>query len=237
MNRLNRKPALLTAAVMLLPALAPSAQASSHYSGQVDFSYTVTATNRNASGDMQFLSIADLFDAGNYAASGSSSYTPSYQAYSGLGVLHNVSLQAQDSVQLGAAVSDYFSSLLISFENISLDVNDIFDINIDFSYTLSAHSTGEFADAEASFAYSNENYDLDNFDDVHASIYDGFAQAFGLDSFGFVLSAGQSENLYFDSAVTGTLEATVVPVPAAIWLFGSGVAGLLGMQRKQSLKA
>lgn len=238
MNRFNRKSVLLTAAAMLLPALAPSAQASSHYSGNVDFSYTVTATNRNANGDMRFLSIADLFDSGNYAESGTSSYTPSYQAFSGLGVPHNLSLQAQDSVQLGKATSDYFSSLLISFENISLDVSDIFDVNIDFSYTLTAAVSGEKADADVQLSYSNEDFSLDNFDLAHASL-DGdlFAEVVGFKSFGFVLSAGQTENLYFDSSAKGELEATVVPVPAAIWLFGSGLAGLLGMQRKHSLKA
>lgn len=237
MNRLNRKSVLLTAVILLLTALTPSAQASSHYSGNVDFSYTITATNRNTNGDMQSLSIMDFFDSGAYAESGTSSYTPNYQSFSGLGVSHNLSLQAQDTIQLGAAVSDYFSNLLISFENISLDVNDIFDINIDFSYSLTTQASGENADVDATFAYSNENFDLDNFDVSHASIYDGFTQAFGVDSFGFVLSAGQSENLYFDSAVSGQLEATVVPVPAAVWLFGSGLVGLLGVQRKQSFKA
>lgn len=237
MNRLNRKSILLTAATVMLPALTPSAQASSHYSGSVDFSYTISATNRNSNGDMQSLSIADFFGSGSYAESGSSTHAPSYQAFNGLGVLHNVSLQAQDGIQLGAAVSDYFSNLLISFENISLDVNDIFDINIDFSYTLSAQAAGEYADVDASFAYSNENFDLDNFDFAHASNFDVFAEVFGFDSFGFVLTAGQTENLYFDSAVTGQLEATVVPVPAAIWLFASGVVGLLGVQRGKPFRA
>lgn len=236
MNRLNRKSILLTAATLLLPALAPSAQASSHYSGGVDFSYTISATNRNAGGDMQSLSIADSFDSGNYAESASSAASPSYQAFNGLGVLHNVSLHAQDGIQLGTAVSDYFSQLVISFENISLDVNDIFDINIDFSYALNAQVGGESADADAGFAYSNENFELDNFDFAHASNFDVFAEVFGFDSFGFVLTAGQTENLYFDSSVKGELEATVVPVPAAIWLFGSGVVGLLGMQRNRPLK-
>ncbi|MCQ8130189.1 hypothetical protein [Methylomonas rivi] len=238
MNRLNRKSVLLAAAALLPPALTPSAHASSHYSGNVDFAYTISATNRNANGDMGFLSITDLFESGSYGESGSSTHAPSYQAFNGLGVLHNVSLQAQDSIQLGAAVSDYFSQLLISFENISLDVSDIFDISIDFSYSINAQVAGENADAEVQFSYSNEDFSLDNFDLAHASL-DGdlFAEVFGFKSFGFVLSAGQTENLYFDSSVKGELEATVVPVPAAIWLFASGVVGLLGVQRNKPLKA
>lgn len=236
MIRLNRKVVLFTTA-LLLPVITPSAQASSHYSGNVDFAYTITASNRNVNGDMQSLSIADFLEFGNHAESGSSAASPSYQAFSGLGVLHNLSLQAHDSIQLGAAVSDYFSKLLITFENISLDVDDIFDINIDFSYSINAQAAGEYADADVSFAYSNENFDLDNFDFAHASNYEAFAEVFGFDSFGFVLTAGQTENLYFDSAVSGQLEATVVPVPAAIWLFASGMVGLLGVQRGKPFKA
>jgi hypothetical protein len=34
---------------------------------------------------------------------------------------------------------------------------------------------------------------------------------------------------------TGTIKASVVPVPAAIWLFGCGVLGLLGMARHKKL--
>lgn len=234
MNSLNRKSVLLAAATLLPAAVAPTAQASSHYSGSVDFSYTITANNRNSNGGSQFLSITDLFEPIASVQSGASSYSPSYLAFSGLGVAHSVSLRAQDSVQLGAAISEYFSNLLIAFENTSNDINDIFDINIDFSYALSARAEGESADVDATFSYSNENFALDNFDFAHASIYAGFAEVFGFDSFGFVLSAGQSDNLYFNSAVSGQLEATVVPVPAAIWLFGSGLAGLLGMQRKPS---
>ncbi|MCQ8103956.1 VPLPA-CTERM sorting domain-containing protein [Methylomonas sp. SURF-2] len=238
MNSLNRKSVLLAASAFLLPGLSSSAQASSHYSGGIDFSYTVTAINLNPEGGMQYLSIIDTFFADAAAESGSSSYSHSRQGFNGLGVLHNVVLQAQDSIQLGAAVSDYFSNLLISFENTSLNVNDIFDINIDFSYRLSGEVSGQQADADVAFRYSNEDFSLDQFDLAHVSTNgDFFAEVFGFKSFGFILSAGQSENLYFDGSVSGQLEATVVPVPAAIWLFGSGFAGLLGMQRRQSLRA
>ncbi|TKB92070.1 MAG: VPLPA-CTERM sorting domain-containing protein, partial [Nitrospira sp.] len=35
--------------------------------------------------------------------------------------------------------------------------------------------------------------------------------------------------------IGGTLTITPVPLPAAVWLFGSGLAGLLGvMRRRQS---
>ena len=33
---------------------------------------------------------------------------------------------------------------------------------------------------------------------------------------------------------TGTIGASVVPVPAAIWLFGSGLLGLVGISRRKT---
>ena len=35
--------------------------------------------------------------------------------------------------------------------------------------------------------------------------------------------------------LTGTVEAAVVPIPAAIWLFGSGLIGLIGIARRKKI--
>jgi hypothetical protein len=43
---------------------------------------------------------------------------------------------------------------------------------------------------------------------------------------GSVLMAHQGEQY--------TLSAVATPIPAAMWLFGTGLAGLLGMRRKKS---
>ena len=37
--------------------------------------------------------------------------------------------------------------------------------------------------------------------------------------------------------IGGTLTITPVPVPAAVWLFGSGLAGLVGVLRRRQSKA
>lgn len=42
---------------------------------------------------------------------------------------------------------------------------------------------------------------------------------------------GENEDIYFDN-FTAEAEASAVPVPAAVWLLGSGLVGLLGVRRK-----
>lgn len=233
MNSLKRKSGYM-AAILLAACLPQSALAVSQYSGSVDFTYFITANNRNANGDMQFLSITDFLAVNPSVESGSSSYSSGYQEFSGLGVLHTLSFASQDSIAIGVSISEYFSDLKIEFSNNSTDLDDIYDISIEFNYTLTAQSTGTFADADVFFSYSNENFDLDELVVAHASSEtNSFDQIANSKSFSFVLAAGEVENIYFQNAVMGQLEATVVPIPTAIWLFVSGMVGLVGLRSKQ----
>jgi len=48
-------------------------------------------------------------------------------------------------------------------------------------------------------------------------------------------SGTQSENIgYYYNYNSVTVSATTVPIPAAIWLFGSGLLGLIGVARKKA---
>lgn len=40
-------------------------------------------------------------------------------------------------------------------------------------------------------------------------------------------------NFGFDGTVTNVSVSTVVPIPAAVWLFGSGILGLIGVSRRK----
>lgn len=238
MKIFTRKPGLL-AASLWLACLPQAVLASSQYNASVDFSYTVTASNPNLNPDLLFLSVISDLQLNPALESGSSTYNFLNQAFAGFGVQHNIALQAQDGIALGSAVSDYFSGLLIRFENTSTDANDVADIRVDFNYRLRAQATAavaevDFADVDASLAFSNESFSVEGFDYAHASSqFGGFAEQLGSGAFNFVLAAGERENLYFDSAIRGQLEATVVPVPAAVWLFGSSLLGLFVGQRSR----
>ncbi|MBS3955133.1 MAG: hypothetical protein KGZ88_19445 [Methylomicrobium sp.] len=237
MNSLKRNSGYM-AAIVLAACLPQSALALSQYTGSVDFSYSITANNRNANGNLQFLSITDFLVVIPAVESSSSSYSSSYQEFSGLGELYSVSLAGQDSIAFGNSISEYFSDLKIGFSNNSHDLDDIYDIRIEFNYTLTAQTTGRFADTDVFFSYSNENFNLDELVVAHASSEtNSFDQIVNSDSFSFVLAAGELENIYFQSAVVGQLEASVVPIPAAIWLFVSGMVGLIGLRSKQSIRS
>lgn len=210
--------------------------ASSSYSSSVDFSYSISATNRNIAGDLQGLLISDSYNFFPATESGSSTAVTSYAAFSGLDIEHGFSLHVQDSLLLGAALSEYFSSLVLNLNNNSENEADIFDVTLNYRYSLSTAVAGEFADSFASFTFSNENYELDGHDYVYASasipfVFDEVTDTQG--SFSFALGNGQSEAFYFDSAATGALEATVVPVPAAFWLFASGFLGVWRFRGKR----
>jgi hypothetical protein len=50
--------------------------------------------------------------------------------------------------------------------------------------------------------------------------------------------AGCNADLYFDNvSITADLAAPAVPVPAAVWLFGSGLLGLVGVARRKKALA
>ena len=50
---------------------------------------------------------------------------------------------------------------------------------------------------------------------------------------GYQLNLYKTYNYYAWAVHSGDVGAPAVPVPAAVWLFGSGLAGLLGMSRKR----
>jgi len=227
------------AASLWLMCLPQAVLASSQYDASIDFSYTITASNPNLNPNLLFLSVISDLQLNPALESASSTYHFLHEGFVGFGLQRNISLQAQDGITSATAFSDYFSRLLLIFENTSTDTNDVADIHVDFNYRLRAQANAadtevDFADVDASLTYSNENFSVEGFDFAHASSqFGGFAEQLGSGAFHFVLAAGERENLYFDSAIRGQLEATVVPIPAAVWLFGSGLLGLFVGQRNR----
>ena len=50
----------------------------------------------------------------------------------------------------------------------------------------------------------------------------------------YINTFGEGGNSGFDGTITSISASTVVPVPAAVWLFGSGLLGLVGIARRKS---
>jgi len=73
------------------------------------------------------------------------------------------------------------------------------------------------------------NFPSDYFDSIPPSHFDSTALLFGSIS-GFA-AAVPSQTIGFSADVT-SVNAHVVPIPAAIWLFGAALVGLFGLRRK-----
>ena len=68
------------------------------------------------------------------------------------------------------------------------------------------------------------------------TVYSGFAWYFRF-SFGFQSYDGVSSNLSAWAVHDGDVGAAIpsaVPLPASVWLFGSGLLGFIGAKRRQS---
>ena len=122
------------------------------------------------------------------------------------------------------------------------DTNVYSDIAITYSNPTSSGLQTNLGGTATSFAFANAFY-------LDANLYAGPNANVGIDIFyqdeltnagGVVelfagsFSVASSPNFGSDDIVSGSLTGTVVPIPAAVWLFGSALAGLGWMRRKQT---
>lgn len=236
----TKKSILYTTCLLGLTSLtSQSALASSSYSSFAEIQYTITASNQNNSGSLIDLDISDDILAYAAEASLSSSHMPVYNPYSGLNISHTNSLAVQDSISNGTAISEYYAEFELNFKNLSLDINDIFDITIDYTYTLSADTSGEFANTEIYLAAENAKDDEFDFQEIFAAtnISPNFDELIGSDQYSFSLAAGQTERIYLETFIGGNLEASnapaPVPLPTAFWMFGSALMAFPGIRKLQ----
>lgn len=146
-----------------------------------------------------------------------------------------------DSMELGAAVDDFGDTIIIDPTQLAYSFN-IGDHN--YAYTYDA--TRDYI-ADPDFGLGSTIFEVDgdssgsNFEvtEIVSFIFEqpGDADAFGLD-----LNTALGTWSAFDDSTGFTISGTVdmemaaVPIPAAVWLFGSGVLGLTGFRkRKQKL--
>ncbi|MHB8744172.1 MAG: Lcl domain-containing protein [Sulfuricaulis sp.] len=86
-------------------------------------------------------------------------------------------------------------------------------------------NTGPFSNVQSNFYWSATEYPNTN-------------EAWGVNSFnGYQYPSGKATNLYAWAVHTGDVGASAVPVPAAVWLFSSGLLGLIGVSSKRRARS
>ncbi|PHQ68810.1 MAG: hypothetical protein COB93_09700 [Sneathiella sp.] len=142
-----------------------------------------------------------------------------------------------------------------TFDDTGLDLNAMnynfgasFETNLEFNYA-STGATGSFDETTAGVYFLEfDNGSLTNWGmGGNATGINGFVQSTGLLDFR-LLSPGYSGNSFLQTVNAGpqfalrereweAVEVSAVPLPAAIWMFGAGALGLLGLRRRKKQEA
>lgn len=170
-----------------------------------------------------------------------------------------LNLDAQFDQNFDANIGDPFTNISTSFFHVSANATTGTTGRDWYSFTTSQ------ANQQAFFDIDNGMTDLDSLISLYDSVgtligasddggvadpgsvhgYDSFLSAVLTNPGLYFVSVGQYPNQDLSPGQDYTLHVSLenhvnpsnVPVPAAVWLFGSGIAGLMGARRKKMLVA
>ena len=166
---------------------------------------------------------ADLNGTGNATATGSISVASRAVSLNILDSITQTSTSSGSATD-GFAATDALSDLDISVDNFS---GQVLTFSFEWSAVLEASATGD-ALANASVDFLDE----EGYVNILEIVTDKSQDVITGGSFEFTLLNGESNP--FGGFVDTFGEATaVIPVPAAVWLFGSGLLGLVGVARRR----
>jgi hypothetical protein len=255
MNTYMTKKRLLPTLVLafLAPLASQNAKAAATFSSYASVTYTIDSiTNRTNAGVPPELNIAGSFELAPGQAfefiTGDGSITPSLLGSGAPSLIPGSSysrkFQLDGTTNNGGEVAtNYLAWIGLELENYS--TTDSYDVDLTLSYELSANASSDNAFTDVMLNYSadhvNANGDIaadDTFtgtDYISAVNPDlGAAYLQNSHAFKFTLAPNESEALYAGTGVTGTLQASPVPVPSAIWLFASALlAAIPGIKKSK----
>ena len=212
---------------------APAASAISTYDATSEFTLTLTSVT-DVSGalvtdgwDVTALGKdfggADLTGTGDATATGSLSVVSPAVSLNVLDSITQTSTSSGTATD-GFAATDALSDLDISVDNFS---GQALTFSFEWRAVLEASATGD-ASAEASVDLFD---DFGAFDILEIATHNT-ADIITGGSFEFTLLNGESNPIAGFVDTFGEATA-VIPVPAAVWLFGSGLLGLVGVARRR----
>ena len=210
---------------------APAAMAISTYDAAASFSLTltdvtdVTGATVTSGWSVDAFGSGDVFltESGVASATGSTSVVdPAVSLSIGSGITQSAA--ASGTATDGFAWTDILTDLDITSVNTSLET---LTFNFDYSVMLNTEAIGIDSIAEAAvFVWDGNVTYIDSF-------IDGTNQAALTGTIEFILGAGETKLILAQGVDVFGEAAAVIPVPAAVWLFGSGLLGLVGVARRK----
>ena len=232
------------AAMGLLWSSSPAVQAASAFASGATLTYTINSVaNLDHPGNLSDLSILGSFvQAGSpdsYAVTtGDGAVSADNPSIGPLaadgGFAHSFALSG--SAGVGTVDTSYLGQFAVDFSNAGADH---YAIGVSLDYQLNASVGGENADSSVYLDYYNADSSFAGSDYLNAALLglpiDSKSGSSGLYSFN--LGPGGSQSLYGDVVINGNLAGTTaaVPLPAAVWLFGSGMLGVFGAARRRKV--
>ncbi len=201
----------------------------SSFDSSATLTYTINSiVNLDNPGDLSGLTVNGVFELDDsqteteYTGNGTSSISHS-DWYYGLvdGNVFSKTFSLSGFAGNGDATANYMTFFDLEFINNS---NHSFAIDVDFAYTLSVNTVGEDVFSEIFLDYGDVLTNQYFFKDLSVFATGG-DQLTGLHKFLFTLGAFEEQLILADVRHSGTVSA--VPVPAAIWMFGSALFGLV----------
>ena len=226
----NQKLFLVGVVIGLSLLTVQTAQASSAFTSNATLTYTINIiTNNTTPGNLTALGIQGSFE--------QAGAPDSYILTTGDGAVtaNNPPLTAGDSfsktfavdgnVSNGTVASHHLGWFDLGFNNTG---SDSYSIGVTLDYQLNAVASGEFADSDVTVDFFNSDNSFSGQNAVNASVFAlaNASQSGSSGLFSFTLGPNASEGLSADVTINGNLQASPVPVPGAVWLFGSAMAGM-----------
>lgn len=237
-SSVRHRPSLALCVIGLSAFSAGAAQASSAFNADATLTYTINSiTNLDHPGDLSQLEIlgsfiqsvasADLTGDGT-VVDNNLDIGPS--AIAGSVFAHTFAVSG--NVSDGTILSHHLGQFDVSFRN---NGQDHYSIGLTLAYQLNANTNGEYADSDVSLDYFNADDTFSGFDAINASV---LAQPQNSTSgssalYGFTLDPSASQALTAYVAINSHMEATPVPVPAALWMFAPSLLGLFGIAKRK----
>lgn len=229
---------------------APNIHAATAFNSSANLVYTIQSiTNTTNPGSLAGLSIEGYFEPAtpgfdpDTITTGDGSVT----ANNPISGPTSISLTPSSSYSHGFTVSGAASEGSVQtahsgwfYLNLSNSGTDVYDINIALDYALSAATSNSDVNTTVLL-----NYYTANNADVTTEVFISASNAGGASAnnngssglFNFQLGAGQSNSFQGDVTITGNIEATAVPIPAAFWLFLSSFSSLFAVVNLKRIRA